>query len=216
MKNYFLAILIVFVIISCLFSFKFVRASMPLSGKVIVVDAGHGGKDVGTSYNKIYEKDINLAISLKLERVLTKYGAIVILTRTGDYDLSSPNVSLRKKSDFDNRIKLINNNNVDLYLSIHQNYLNDFDYYGPQVFYNNDNYDLAKIIQEFLNRISDAKRETKKIPSSTYMYSKLKVKGVLIECGFISNAQERLKLTTDEYQEIVANAIGDGVINYFS
>lgn len=179
-------------------------------------DTCHGGKDVGTSYNKIYEKDINLAISLKLERVLTKYGAIVILTRTGDYDLSSPNVSLRKKSDFDNRIKLINNNNVDLYLSIHQNYLNDFDYYGPQVFYNNDNYDLAKIIQEFLNRISDAKRETKKIPSSTYMYSKLKVKGVLIECGFISNAQERLKLTTDEYQEIVANAIGDGVINYFS
>ncbi len=189
---------------------------MPLSGKVIVIDPGHGGIDVGTSYNKTYEKDINLAISLNLERVLTEYGATVILTRNGDYDLSSPNASLRKKSDFDNRIKLINNNNVDLYLSIHQNYLNDFDYYGPQVFYNGDNYDLATIIQKHLNKISDAKREIKKIPSSTYMYSKLKVKGVLVECGFISNKEERLKLTTDEYQSVIANTIKDGVINYFS
>lgn len=157
-----------------------------------------------------------MAISLKLESVLTEYGATVILTRNGDYDLSSPNASLRKKSDFDNRIKLINNNNVDLYLSIHQNYLNDFDYYGPQVFYNNDNYHLAKVIQKSMNEISDAKREVKKIPSSTYMYSKLKVKGVLIECGFISNKEERLKLMSDEYQSLLAKTIALGVTHYFS
>ncbi len=67
----------------------------------------HGGVDPGTVYGDVYEKDINLDISLFLEEELAKLGASVILTREGDYDLSSPNASLRKRSDFDNRIKLM-------------------------------------------------------------------------------------------------------------
>ena len=79
-----------------------------LIGKVIILDCGHGGKDKGTSAEDVYESDINLSIVLKLKEELIKQGVNVILTRDGDYDLSTPNASRRKKSDFDNRINLIN------------------------------------------------------------------------------------------------------------
>ena len=142
-------------------------------------------------------------------------GAIVILTRDGDYDLSIPNASGRKRSDFNNRIKLINGSNADMYLSIHLNYLSDASYYGPQVFYNKDNEELAKIMQKVMNEELKGKREIKKIPSDTYMYSKLNVPGILIECGFLSNGIERNKLITEDYQQKIAESIAKGVLEYF-
>ena len=91
-------------LLSALFINRKVSALMPLSGKTIIIDAGHGGLDPGTTNNTIYEKDINLAISKALEIELSKVGASVLLTREDDYDLSTPNARWRKKSDFDNRI----------------------------------------------------------------------------------------------------------------
>ena len=192
-----------------------VRASLPLQGKVIVVDAGHGGKDPGTVYKDIYEKDINLSISLYLEEYLSEYGATVILTRDSDNDLSYGETNHRKKTDFDNRIKIINNEYTDMYLSIHLNYLSNKKYYGAQVFYNKDNENLAKSIQEYLNNNLETDREIKEIPSSTYMYKKLEKRGVLIECGFLSNASERSKLITEKYQRKVAKVIAEAVVNYY-
>ena len=142
-------------------------------------------------------------------------GATVILTRDGDYDLSIPNASGRKRSDFNNRIKLINESNADMYLSIHLNYLSDASYYGPQVFYNKDNEELAKIMQKVMNEGLKGDREVKKIPSDTYMYSKLNVPGILIECGFLSNGIERNKLITEDYQQKIAESIAKGVLEYF-
>ena len=197
-----------------LYSFK-VEAIMPLTGKTIVIDVGHGLEDSGANVGKIYEKDINLQISLFLEKELGSKGANVILTREGDYDLSAPNARFRKKSDFDNRIKLINTSNADIYLSIHLNYLSDSRYSGPQVFYNNDNKNLAEKIQKSLNAFTKSERDVKQIPKSTYMYSKLKIPGVLIECGFLSNAKERSLLTNEDYQKKIANAICEGVLEYY-
>ena len=114
-------------------------ASGPLSNITYVIDIGHGGVDPGTVVGNIYEKDLNLKIGLKLRDKLNANGASVILTRDGDYDLGTPNANRRKKSDFDHRIKIINNSNANYYLSIHLNYLNDSNYYGPQVFYNEEN-----------------------------------------------------------------------------
>ncbi len=192
-----------------------VRASLPLQGKVIVVDAGHGGKDPGTVYKDIYEKDINLSISLYLEEYLSEYGATVVLTRDSDNDLSYGETNHRKKTDFDNRIKIINNKYIDMYLSIHLNYLTNKKYYGAQVFYNKDNENLAKSIQEYLNNNLETDREIKEIPSSTYMYKKLEKRGVLIECGFLSNSSERSKLITEEYQRKVAKVIAEAIVNYY-
>lgn len=188
-----------------------VNATLPLLGKVIVIDPGHGGKDPGTVFGEIYEKDINLKISLELEKELSKLGATVLLTREGDYDLSEANAIWRKKSDFDNRIKYINESNADLYLSIHLNYLENSYYSGIQIFGTKENLEIAKTIQESLNKTLDSNREAKLIPTSTYMYGKLEPKGVLIECGFLSNEEERSKLITSEYQKKVAKEIATGV-----
>ena len=185
----------------------------PLIGKKIVLDAGHGAIDIGTSYNKIYEKDINLNVVLKLEKELIKNGAKVILIRKGDYDLSSPNAKKRKRSDFNNRIKIINESNSNLYISIHTNYLNNKSYSGAQVFYYKDNKLLAEKIQMHLNTISYP-RDIKQIPD-VYMYEKLKIPGVLIEVGFLSNEEERKQLINDEYQYKLVNEIIKGIIDYY-
>ena len=214
MKKYLSVLFTFFLSTLILYALK-VEAIMPLTGKTIVIDPGHGFKDPGTSYGKIYEKDINLNIALFLEKELGALGADVILTRDGDYDLSIPNANLRKRSDFNNRIKLINESDADLYLSIHLNYLSDSSYYGPQVFYNKDNKELAEVMQKVMNEELKGKREIKKIPSDTYMYSKLNVPGILIECGFLSNGVERNKLITEKYQKKIAESIAKGVLEYF-
>lgn len=177
----------------------------------VIIDVGHGGKDPGTSFADYLEKDINLQISLYLEEELNNKGIKVLLTRYGDYDLSKPNARYRKKSDFDNRINLINNSHYDLYISIHLNYLNDSRYFGPQVFYDKNNYDIAIKIQNKLNESLSTNRKVKNIPSSNYMYEKLTIPGVLIECGFMSNDIERKKLIDKKYQKKIAEIIADSL-----
>lgn len=217
MKTKIKILILIILLLSALFINTKVNALMPLSGKIIVIDPGHGGKDPGTISNTTYESDINLAISKALEIELSKTGATVILTRDDDYDLSNPNARWRKKSDFDNRINLINNSNANLYLSIHLNYLTNSAYYGPQVFYDKEeNKNLALTIQKILNTNLNTNREIKKIPNKTYMYDKLTIPGVLIECGFLSNPEEKNKLTTEEYQQKLASLIKDAIIEYFN
>lgn len=214
MKRYF-----IFVLISLLLLTSGVVKSKELNGKlvgkVIVLDAGHGGKDKGTNVANVYESDINLSIVLKLKNALNKQGVDVILTRDGDYDLSSPNVSRRKKSDFDNRIKLINSSKADMYISIHMNYLVDCRYYGAQVFYTESNEQLASVIQNSLVDYLHSPMNEKKLNDSIYMYKRLNIPGVLIECGFLSNDRERLLLKTEEYQYKIVDAIIEGIIEYY-
>ena len=207
---------ILFIFSMCLLLlFINVKASLPLSLKTIIIDVGHGGKDVGTTYKNIYEKDINLEIAKVLEQELIKNGASVILLRDNDFDLSSPNSKRRKKSDFDNRILLINNSSSDLYLSIHLNYYNNPKYSGAQVFYNKtykENKILANIIQNNLNK----DRKIKKLDEKLYMYNKLNKKGVLIECGFLSNYRDRTNLQDINYIKKVSKLIAKSLIEFYS
>jgi N-acetylmuramoyl-L-alanine amidase len=214
MKRYFIKISIIFILCIALFSQNIVLASLPLTGKTIIIDVGHGGVDPGTVYQNVYEKDINLSISLLLEKELSRLGASVVLIRNGDYDLSKPNAYMRKKSDFDNRIKIINESKADYYLSIHLNYLENKKYYGPQVFYNNQkdsNKEIALQLQNDLNQELHTSREVKLIPTKTYMYSRLNIPGVLIECGFLSNDYERELLLTKDYQKKLAQIIASSM-----
>lgn len=215
MKKYCLKLLIIFILLTLMLSFPYAKASLPLFGKTITIDIGHGGKDPGTVVNNILEKDINLKIGKYLEKELIKKGANVILTRNGDYDLSSPNSYRRKKSDFDNRIKIINNSSASMYVSIHLNYLEQTSYYGPQVFYNNitnNNKKIANNMQNILNKKLKTNRKVKLIPEDTYMYSRLNVPGVLVECGFLSNYNEKTKLMSKEYQQKIAKYISEGIV----
>lgn len=216
MNKYFIGVFSVFLVLFlAMFSYP-VRADLPLQGIVVAIDCGHGGMDPGSLYNDIYEKDITLSIGKYLEKYLSEMGATVIMTRTSDSDLSNGARNHRKKADFDERIKIINQKIVDMYLSIHLNYLTDTRYYGAQVFYNKDNEELAKSIQEYLNNNTNTNREVKKIPTSTYMYDKLNTNGVLVECGFLSNATERSKLVTKEYQSKFAKILAQAISHYYN
>lgn len=216
MNRYYWFVITLFLLVLVFFSGKSAHASLPLLGRTIVVDAGHGGLDPGAIYNDIYEKDITLKIGKYLEEYLTKMGATVVMTRTDDNDLSNGTQNKRKKKDFDERIKIINDKKIDMYVSIHLNFLENSRYYGPQVFYNYDNKDLADFIQKYLNKQLKGKRNVKSIPSNTYMYKRLKRPGLLIECGFLSNAEERNKLTNKSYQQKFAQSLAEAISHYYN
>lgn len=191
--------------------------NLELLGKVIYLDAGHGGVDSGATYKNIKEKDINLEICLKLEEELTKKGAIVYQTRYDDYDLSVPNTINRKRSDLSRRSNIINRANPDLFISIHLNAEGTGIWRGPQVFYNDNNEEnevIAKLFQKELNKSLKGNREYKK-DNSLYLQKRVKVPGVLIEVGFLSNSNDRYLLKSDDYQNKVARIITNGIIYYF-
>lgn len=205
-------IIILLIILNiCLFiPVKAKERKMILNNIKIVIDPGHGSKDIGTSYKDIYEKDINLNISKSLKKELESFGAIVTLTREGDYDLSKPNAKRRKKSDFDNRIKLINYINPELVISIHQNYYKDSKYKGTQIFYKG-NKKLADTLQKKLNK----DRISKPISNTLYMYNKVESDVLLIECGFLSNSKDRKNLTNDKYIEKYTKDLAYNLKEYF-
>ena len=210
--------ILLLLITSLLFTYGFVymkELNPKLIGKTIVIDVGHGGKDSGTVYKDVREKDLNLSIALKLKNELIMNGVNVIMTREGDYDLSLPNANRRKKSDFDNRINLINGSGADLYLSIHINYLGDERYYGAQTFYIKGNEELAFNIQKAFSTNLKSPLEERLLSNEIYMYRKLKIPGVLIECGFLSNANERNLLKEDKYQHKIVSSIVEGLIGYY-
>lgn len=180
----------------------------PLYGKVIVIDPGHGGKDKGAYYNNTYESDLNLLVSLNLKKQIEKRGALVYMTRYDDYDLSNPKSFRRKKSDFDNRIKIINYINPDCVISIHMNASSNKNYNGLQIFYSKDD-KLAYSINKFVN----PKRKVKKI-NNIYFMDNINYPIALIEYGFISNTSDLEKINSYKYQFDINNKIINGITKY--
>ena len=214
MKKYYIGIIIVIL----LFSITLVKANpigsnLKLIGKVIYLDPGHGGTDPGATYKDIYEKDITLSICKKLKEELEMEGAIVYMTRYDDYDLSN-SIYNRKYRDLNNRAKVINESMADIYISIHLNSVNSTTWRGAQVFYddiNMNNKRLAEILQLNLNK----ERDIKEI-DNILMNRKIKVPGVLIEVGFLSNPNDRYLLKDPNYQYKLSVKIKDSIIKYFN
>lgn len=212
-------ICVLFLFIISLYCFDFVNANnnFPLLGKVIYLDPGHGGLDPGAIYGGINEKDINLEISKKIEEKLSKLGAIVYMTRYGDYDLSVNNTINRKRSDLSRRSNIINKSNCDLFLSIHLNAEETNSYRGAQAFYaekNEKNIEIAKIFQEEFKKSLNSTRNYKK-DNTLYLQKRLKVPGVLLEVGFLSNPNERYLLKQETYQNKIAETIVSATLTYF-
>lgn len=214
-------ICVLFLFILCIYSFSFVTASddkFPLLGKVIYLDPGHGGADPGAMYAGIMEKDLNLKITEKLEKKLSELGAIVYLTRYGDYDLSVNNTINRKRSDLSRRGNIINKSQCDLFLTIHLNAEETNSWKGAQAFYsenNKENKKIAKIFQEDLKEYLKSTREYK-INNDLYLQKRVNRPGILIEVGFLSNASDRYLLKQDNYQEKVATTLVNSTIKYFN
>lgn len=213
-------LLLIIPLILCSLAFKFEPVNnFPLFGKFIILDPGHGSDDPGSVFKDEYEKDYNLDFARTLSDVLTEYGAAVILTRDGDYDLSKPNAQNRKRSDFDNRIKLINEDKPDLYLSLHMNYLNSSKYHGAQAFYskvNPQNERLASITQKHMNEFFSFDKDYKKIGSDKYMFGKIEVPGILLEYGFMSSYKDRENLKGESYRRDLSTAIANSIVEYFT
>lgn len=217
-KSYFLFIFILFFCTLSFVNADINHSNFKLIGKVIYIDPGHGGVDPGTIYKDIYEKDINLSICLKLQQLLEQEGAIVYLTRYSDYDLSNINSYQRKKSDLNNRAKIINGSGADMYISIHLNSINSSTWSGAQVFYddiNKNNKELANIMKQQFEKDLNSNREIKEI-STMLMNRKITVPGILIEAGFLSNPNDRYLLQQSDYQLKIAQSITSGIKKYYN
>ncbi len=218
MKQYKTLITVLFLLsIFCLSKVNATMKNYTLLGKVIYIDPGHGGPDSGAISKNFYEKDMNLLLSKKLGKCLNEKGAIVYYTREADYDLAKTNNN-RKRNDLYARVKLINQSNANLYISMHLNASPSKKWNGIQIFYSSlkkENKNIAEVITNTMKKNMNNIREIKK-ENSYYMYSKLKVPGVLIEAGFISNPNDNYKIRQEEYQNILVNNIAKGIENYFN
>ncbi len=185
----------------------------------VVIDSGHGGIDPGkVSASGVYEKDINLAIALKLQKVLEEQECQIIMTRTADKGLYDESASNKKMSDMKKRIEIMNGCKPDLIISIHQNSFSDTTSKGAQVFYQASSESgkaLAELMQSVLKEQVDANNNRKcKANNDYYLLQHTEAVMVIIECGFMSNPQEASLLQTEDYQNKLVAAIASGVMQY--
>lgn len=197
--------------------------STPVSGKTVILDAGHGVPDEGAqSSTGTTEAETNLKIALKIQNLLEQNGCTVLLTRSDEnaiYDLDSKTLKQKKISDIRNRVKIGNESSADIFVSIHLNKIPQQQYYGWQCFYKDGNEQsnkLAKSIQENLNKSmqKENNRVAMKI-DNIYIIKHVEIPTSIVECGFLSNPEEEKQLLDDSYQNRLAWGIYNGIINYF-
>ncbi len=197
--------------------------TLPLSGKVIIIDPGHGGIDGGAvSQEGVLEKDITLAISEQLRDYLQEAGALVLMTREEDRDLADADtqkIRNRKIQDLKRRVEIINESDADLFISIHLNAIPSPKWSGAQVFYNRaipENEEMAKFVQDEIRRnLENTTRQAKPI-HNVYVIKEATIPGVLVEAGFLSNPFESEQLNKEEYQQKIAASIYQGLLRTYT
>ncbi len=189
---------------------------------VIIIDAGHGGEDGGAEVDGVLEKDINLSIAKKTADILRVSGYQVKEVRTEDISVYSDDAdTLREKkvSDLNNRVQLFNEHDNNLVVSIHQNKFDSSKYHGTQLFYSVNHPGSEKLARSIRTSVvlllqNDNTRELKPAGSDIYILDNAEVPAVIVECGFLSNPEERQKLQDESYQQEIAYAIAMGIIDY--
>lgn len=231
-KSNLVLILLIFLLSIALYFLNFggdaaaTPASSISSLGTVIVDAGHGGEDPGkiSSYSKVNEKDINLAIANLLAEELNNSGYRVIMTREEDkldYKEGTTNITDKRRQDLTKRKGIMDNSGADIVVSIHLNDFSQSQYYGAQVFYppnSDDSKNLAVSIQENLKENVDPSNKRQALEKTTpiVILKNLKTPTALVECGFLSNEKEEKNLQTESYQKKIAVAIKKGVDNYFT
>lgn len=195
------------------------KSSLP----TVILDPGHGGMDGGcVAVNGVPEKGINLAIATEVSDILTSLGYDVVLTRDKDtsiHDKGIEGIANQKKSDMDNRLKLINSYDNAIAVSIHQNQFTDSQYSGAQMFYSATDPLSEQLAQTFQTKFvenlqPENKREIKEVGDELFLLYYSKCPMVMAECGFLSNPEESDKLQSEEYQKQVAFTIASAVIEF--
>ncbi len=187
--------------------------SQSLYGKMIMIDAGHGGSDAGAVRGSTYEKDINLAIALKVQKYLESSGAIVIQSREDDSALGRT-----KSDDMYLRKQLGSQEDLDVVVSIHQNTSPSPSSHGAEIYYyvkSEEGKLLADSIKAGLKVGIGAENIRKVKGQDFHMLKRTLAPSVLIECGFMTNSNELGNLKYEKYQEKIAYGIYLGLIEYF-
>lgn len=189
--------------------------------KTVVIDAGHGGNDPGkVGINGALEKDINLAIAMRVKQYLEQEDINVIMTRQEDKGLYDENDTNKKVHDMKERLHIIESSTPSLAVSIHQNSYPEAGVSGIQVFYyrdSNKGKDAAIIMQEqLISTLKPEKERVAKENTSYYLLKKTSVPLIIVECGFLSNPDEAEKLSSTDYQNRTAWAIHLGILRFLA
>lgn len=187
----------------------------------LILDAGHGGEDGGASTaSGEKESNINLAIVLKTKALMAFLGVEPQLTRDTDISIHSDGaetIRQKKVSDLKNRVAMVESISNAILISVHQNHFTDSRYSGFQVFYNNGDANqqwgenTQAVLQQVLNPGND--RKAKPIPDGIYLFDHISCPAILVECGFLSNAEEAALLSTDVYQRKITIALAGAYFN---
>ena len=197
----------------------------PPTYTTVIIDAGHGGEDGGTSSKSgLVEKDINLSLAFILKEKLEAKGVKVILTRDTDrllYDRNADYQGRKKKLDMAARLEIINNTENCIFISLHMNSFSDSRYSGLQVWYSDNNpasLVLADKIQSDVkaNLQPENNRKTKSAGTSIYLLEQSYCPSVLVECGFLSNVAEAKLFESNEYKDSLCSQLCDSVIEFLS
>ncbi len=211
-----MSFIILFALCTCLYKpVIHVSSSKLLNQRVIVLDPGHGGLDNGASVAGVDEDTLNLKISFALKEELESRGATVYMTRTDDQDMTKRNYNYSKQDDMYLRALQVDAYQPDLFLSIHLN-SSTSSAWGSQVFYykkSEDGKRLANCIHDQMKTLTGTRKNVSS--SSFYILRATQSLGVLIECGFLSNANERGQLKSRAYHQKLAIVISDGIEDYF-
>lgn len=202
-------------IIFMLFCFNIFRINAK-NFYTVIIDPGHGGIDGGAFCEGIKESDINLNIALKIKDVFKEMGISTLMTRESDISLCEERY--HKKDDLIGRVNIINNTNACFYLSIHLNIFKQTNVRGLEILYNDKNessFTLASnIYNSYLGQFKFGRGIVKN--RDLYLLANTNIPGCLIECGFLSNNDDRKLLISDNYQLELARIIVDGSIKYLS
>ncbi len=198
--------------------------ALPVEREVVfIIDPGHGGEDGGAvSCTGVYESHINLEISLRLRDLMHLLGWETVMTRTEDVSIYTSGTTLgaKKASDLRERVRIVNETEHGILLSIHQNFFPQGQYSGAQMFYNDedDAKGLAIALQDcFKQTVNSGSNRMSKPVSGIFLMEHIERPGILIECGFLSNAAEEAKLRSEDYQKkiccIIAATVAQTVSN---
>lgn len=188
----------------------------------VVIDAGHGGMDGGAvSDDGILEKDLNLAVAGKLASLLRMGGVRVVMTRTDDRLLADPASVHKKRDDLATRVQIAEEQENAVFVSIHMNKFPVEKYHGLQVWYSRGDKrsaEFADAVQKKTAAILQPQntREIKAADSSIYVLDHLDIPAILVECGFLSNAEETRLLASKSYQNKLAAVLYAAIIDYWN
>ncbi|MEK4424104.1 N-acetylmuramoyl-L-alanine amidase [Solibacillus sp. FSL K6-1523] len=182
----------------------------PVKDRVIIIDPGHGGKDPGTMSGQAVEKSIVFKVSQLVKQKLEADGANVKMTRTGD---TYPTL--------DERHKFATNQYGEMFVSIHANSATNASAKGTETYYSvtsneNEKEDVVlatNINNEIVKNVGTSNRGVKR--ADFVVIKNLKIPAVLLELGFVSNAEDRAKLLSDQYIESFAQSIYNGIVEYY-